>query len=75
MIFGVKAVTYAIKHGLGVGHSLKSRSYQVRVKKISTIGCHIPLKVTNLGFLFRSRIMSHPSPKAGQQCKKSGFTI
>ena len=33
MVFGAKAVTYAIKHGLGVGHSLKSRSYQVRVKK------------------------------------------
>ena len=34
VVFGVKAVTYAIKHGLGVEHSLKSRSYQVRVKNI-----------------------------------------
>ena len=34
VVFGVKAVTYAIKHGLGLGHSLKSRSYQVRVKNI-----------------------------------------
>ena len=34
VVFGLKAVTYAVKHGLGVGHSLKSKSYQVRVKNI-----------------------------------------
>ena len=33
VVFGVKAVTYAIKHGLGVGHSLKKQKLSSNSEK------------------------------------------
>ena len=65
VVFGVKAVTYAIKHGLGVGHLLKNRSYQVSVKNIHHWMSY-STQSDKFGVPVPKQDQSHPSPKAGQ---------